>query len=151
MTEEEVRAFALNNGVNATPVGTPLRILDPTELPASVRKFVNDDGTYKGDDTPEDEDPRHESSKGEPDADESAVRKMPMDTKEDVEAREANLKETGGDKELKGKLPDDFPGHSALAAADITTYAQLRKAGDVTDVPGIGPATAEKIKAALGE
>lgn len=51
----------------------------------------------------------------------------------------------------KGKLPEEFPGHGALEAAGITTYAQLRKAGDVTQVDGIGPATAEKIQAALGE
>lgn len=51
----------------------------------------------------------------------------------------------------KGKLPEDFPGHGALEAAGITTYAQLRKAGDVTEIPGIGKATAEKIAAELGE
>jgi len=147
MTEEEVRMFALNNGVNATPIGTPLRVLDPSELPASVRAFVNDDGTYKGDNTPEAEDPRHESSKGEEDADPEAVRKQPMDTLEDVEKKEVEIEE--GPK--KGKLPDDFPGHSALAGNGITTYAQLRKAGDVTSLTGIGPATAEKIAAALGE
>jgi hypothetical protein len=48
MTEEEVRGWCQNNGVNCSPIGTPLRILDPTELPGSVRAFVNDDGTYKG-------------------------------------------------------------------------------------------------------
>ncbi|HEV8670992.1 MAG TPA: hypothetical protein VGS01_09695 [Candidatus Limnocylindria bacterium] len=48
-----------------------------------------------------------------------------------------------------GKLPDDFPGRQALAEADIKTYAQLRAAGDPTEIPGIGPVTAEKIKAAL--
>lgn len=53
--------------------------------------------------------------------------------------------------ELKGALPDDFPGHAALAAADITTYAQLRKADDVTQIVGIGEATAKKIAEALGE
>ena len=51
----------------------------------------------------------------------------------------------------KGKLPDDFPGHTALSEAGINTYAQLRRAGDVTEIPGIGPATAEKIAAELGE
>ncbi len=49
----------------------------------------------------------------------------------------------------KGKLPEDFPGHAALETAGITTFAQLRKAGDVTEVEGIGPATAEKINEAL--
>jgi len=51
--------------------------------------------------------------------------------------------------DLKGKLPEDFPGHAALAEAGINTYAQLRKAGDVTEVSGIGPATAKKIAEAL--
>ena len=53
--------------------------------------------------------------------------------------------------DLKGKLPEDFPGHAALAEAGINTYAQLRKAGDVTEVSGIGPATAKKITEALSE
>jgi cell wall-associated NlpC family hydrolase len=49
----------------------------------------------------------------------------------------------------RGKLPDDFPGAAALAEVGITTYAQLRKAGDVTEIKDIGPATAAKIKEAL--
>jgi hypothetical protein len=147
MTEEQVRGFCLNNGVNATPIGTPLRVLDPTELPASVRKFVNEDGTYRGDNTPESEDANHEESKGEPDADETAVRKSLGDTFEQVEQKEAEI---DGAK-LKGKLPDDFPGHAALETAGITTYAQLRKAGNLDDIVGIGPATAQKIRESLGE
>jgi hypothetical protein len=147
MTEEQVRGFCLNNGINATPIGTALRVLDPTELPGSVRKFVNDDGTYKGDNTPEAEDSRHEESKGAPDADDTAVRKMPGDSLAEVEAKEEAIE----GKELKGKLPEDFHGRVALEAAGITTYAQLRKAGDLTEIPGIGPATAEKIAEALRE
>ena len=54
------------------------------------------------------------------------------------------------DKALSGPLPDDFPGRSALADAGINTYAQLRKVDDVTDLPGVGPATAAKIAEALG-
>jgi hypothetical protein len=49
----------------------------------------------------------------------------------------------------QGKLPEDFPGLAALDAAGIHTFAQLRKAGDVTEVPGIGPATAAKIDEAV--
>lgn len=48
MTEDAVRGFCQNNGINVSPIGTPLKVLDPTELPGSVRAFVNDDGTYKG-------------------------------------------------------------------------------------------------------
>ena len=51
--------------------------------------------------------------------------------------------------ELKGKLPEDFPGHAALLEAGIHTYAQLRKAGELTEIPGIGEATAAKIAEAL--
>ncbi len=49
----------------------------------------------------------------------------------------------------KGPLPDDFPGLTALRDADLDTYGKVRAYGDVTDVPGIGAATAAKIKAAL--
>lgn len=53
-------------------------------------------------------------------------------------------------KEKKGKLPEDFPGYSALEAEGITTYAKLRKRLDgITEVPGIGDATAEKIREAM--
>ena len=51
----------------------------------------------------------------------------------------------------QGKLPEDFPGHAALAEAGINTFGQLRKAGDVTEIEGIGPATAKKIEEALEE
>ena len=47
-------------------------------------------------------------------------------------------------------LPDDFPGYNALAEADITTYSGVRGVEDLTTIDGIGPATAEKIKEALG-
>lgn len=55
---------------------------------------------------------------------------------------------------LKGKLPEDFPGHSALEAEGLTTYAKVRKrieAGTLTEVAGIGDATAEKIQEAMNE
>lgn len=51
--------------------------------------------------------------------------------------------------DLNGPLPDDFPGRSALADAGINTYAQLRAAGDVTEIAGIGAATDAKITEAL--
>lgn len=106
MTEEQVQAFCANNGISVSAPGQPLHVLDPTELPSSVREFVNDDGSYKG---------------------------------------------VSESKPLRGKLPEDFPGHAALEAAGITTYTQLRNAGDVTEIDGIGPATAEKIGEALAE
>lgn len=55
-------------------------------------------------------------------------------------------------KALRGKLPDDFPGHSALMAEGLTTYAKVRKRLDtLTEIQGIGEATAEKIMAAMNE
>jgi hypothetical protein len=70
--------------------------------------------------------------------DETAVAEEPVE-EEKPEAPE----------ELKGKLPEDFPGHAALAEAGINTYGQLRKVGDLTEVKGIGEATAAKIAEAL--
>lgn len=53
----------------------------------------------------------------------------------------------------QGKLPEDFPGHAALAEAGINTFAQARKQRDskdgLTGVAGIGEATAAKIEEAL--
>lgn len=138
MTEQEVQAFCANNGISVSAPGQPLHVVDPGELPPSVRAFVNDDGSYKGDNTPEKKDARHEQSKGEADSDPNAVAKNVSDEERGPEVK-------------KGKLPDDFPGHAALSNAGITTYAQLRKAGDVTALEGIGPATADKIKTALEE
>lgn len=60
--------------------------------------------------------------------------------------------EGDSDKPKRGKLPEDFPGRAALEANDITTYAQVRKAVEkdqLTELNGIGAATAEKIKAEL--
>lgn len=51
----------------------------------------------------------------------------------------------------QGPLPDDFPAKAKLEEHGIKTYAQLRKAGDVTELEGIGTATAAKIAEALGE
>lgn len=52
--------------------------------------------------------------------------------------------------QLKGKLPEDFPGYGALEAAGLTTYAKVRKSLDtIEEVEGIGPATAEKIREAM--
>lgn len=50
-----------------------------------------------------------------------------------------------------GKLPEDFPGHAALEAAGITTYAKARAVSDLTTIPGIGEATAAAITEALKE
>lgn len=47
-----------------------------------------------------------------------------------------------------GPLPDDFPGRDKLKAASINTYAQVR-AADLTEIDGIGDATADKIADAL--
>jgi hypothetical protein len=48
-------------------------------------------------------------------------------------------------------LPADFPGHAALTAAGITTYEQLKAIPDLTEISGIGEATAKMIAEALSE
>ncbi len=45
-------------------------------------------------------------------------------------------------------LPGDFPGHAALSEAGISTFADLDAVEDLTEIPGIGKATAEKIEEA---
>jgi len=60
MTAEEVRAFCANNGISVSAPGEPLHVVDVDNLPPTVRVFVNDDGSYKGSDTPESEDDKAE-------------------------------------------------------------------------------------------
>src|SRR5262245_32172525 len=50
------------------------------------------------------------------------------------------------EKPKQGNLPADFPHLSLLHDADIRTFAQLRKAGDLTSIKGIGPAKAKEIE-----
>lgn len=52
MTAEEVRAFCANNGISVSAPGEPLHVVDVENLPPTVREFVNDDGSFKGDDAP---------------------------------------------------------------------------------------------------
>lgn len=72
-----------------------------------------------------------------------------------VDRRDANVSQAQAPpKELKGPLPEDFPGRAALADADVNTYHQLRKrieAGTLTLIPHVGPALAAKIEARLSE
>lgn len=87
MTEEQVQAFCANNGISVSKPGQPLHVVNPDELPPSVREFVNDDGSYKGNNTPEAKDARHEESKGETDSNAAAVAKKPMDAKRGAEIK----------------------------------------------------------------
>lgn len=50
---------------------------------------------------------------------------------------------------IQGKLPEGFPGLAALEAADIATYAGVRNAGDLKEIPNIGDATAAAIQGAM--
>jgi hypothetical protein len=59
--------------------------------------------------------------------------------------------ETSAASSKRGKLPEDFPGRVALEEAGVTTYGQVRKVKDLTELPGIGDATAAKIEEALAE
>lgn len=100
MTEDAVRGFCQNNGINVSPIGSPLRVLDPTELPGSVRKFVNDDGTYKG--------------KAKPAEDTDAV---------DAEAGETEVEDLTSGKtvvELKDQARDlEIPGFSSMTKSEL--------------------------------
>lgn len=50
----------------------------------------------------------------------------------------------------QGRLPENFPGHAELAAANTHTFAQVRGLkGDYSEVPGIGPVKGSEIDAAL--
>jgi hypothetical protein len=48
-----------------------------------------------------------------------------------------------------GDLPDDFPGRAHLLDAGLGTIEAVRRHEDLTQISGIGPATADKIKEAL--
>ena len=63
MTQEEVQAFCANNGISVSAPGEPLHVVNPDELPESVRAFVNDDGSYAGDDKPEAQDKKGKQAK----------------------------------------------------------------------------------------
>jgi len=76
------------------------------------------------------------------------IKNEPPKKNDDVPEKPADAK-TVAVAPKQGKLPDDFPGVAALNAAGISTYAQLRNAGDVTHIEGIGPATAVRINEAL--
>ena len=92
MTAEQIRGYCQNNGVNVTPVGTELRVMDITQLPAGIRKLLNEDGTYKGEDTSVETANFQPEPSGEPNADPNAVRKTAADTTlEEVEEREAEV------------------------------------------------------------
>lgn len=74
-------------------------------------------------------------------------------TPEQLEQKDEDVKEANegaGPEPKSGRLPDDFPGRTALEGAGINTFAQLRKA-DLTNVSGVGAATQAKIEAALNE
>jgi hypothetical protein len=47
-------------------------------------------------------------------------------------------------------LPADFPGRDDLVRAGVTTLTELAAVESLTDIPGIGPATARRIIAARG-
>lgn len=54
----------------------------------------------------------------------------------------------------QGHLPEDFPGYAALQVAGEATYGRIRRrieTGTLTDIPGIGDATAGKIEEAMAE
>ena len=55
------------------------------------------------------------------------------------------------DAEPSGDLPKDFPGCAELVAVGLGTYEEVPTVlADLTDLPGIGKVTAQKILEALG-
>lgn len=125
-------------GLNKDETQEPdkLQVMDLTMMPGGLRSLFDDQGVFVGGDEPENVVAEH----GVPETAEGAIASR---------AKSEDAEESTKDS-LRGKLPDDFPGLSALDAAGIHTYAQLRKAGDVTEVPGIDEVTAGKIAEALG-
>jgi len=121
MTEREIEAYCINNGIpfKRQVVGgvETLRVMETTQLPMPMREACDERGFVKAD---------------------------PIQAPAEVEEVKPSP--------LRGKLPADFPGHAALEAEGLTTYAKVRKRlSDLTSIPGIGEATAEKITAAMGE
>lgn len=57
--------------------------------------------------------------------------------------------DAGHAKRLTGTLPEDFPGREQLIAAGIFTTAEIKAVAKLEDLPGIGKATAERIRKAL--
>ena len=66
-----------------------------------------------------------------------------------VKAGSSAASSTSSSSKKTGPLPEDFPGRTALEEAGIDTYAKVRAAGDLTKIPGIGEATADKIAEAV--
>jgi hypothetical protein len=53
--------------------------------------------------------------------------------------------------EPSGWIPEEFPYQHLLVEGGIFTFTDLRKVEDLTEISGIGPATAKKILAAMEE
>lgn len=51
--------------------------------------------------------------------------------------------------DVSDAIPEDFPGYSALGQEGITTFTALEAIEVLTDIPGIGKVTADKITDAL--
>lgn len=59
--------------------------------------------------------------------------------------------EEAGDEQPVQDLPDDLPGRERLLAAGLSTVDAVRDYEDLTDVDGIGAATADRIRAYLSD
>lgn len=170
MTHRELITYCESNGVEhkLMPRGDfeVLRVMDLSQLPGSMRDYFNvETGVYNKplvaevEKSPDEIPEVVDESTIAPAASESSeiVDEEPtlvVDESSVVEHQESGAEPLSEDEEpaeLKGKLPDDFAGHSALDAAGIHTYGQLRKVDDLTEIAGIGEATALKIREALGE
>jgi hypothetical protein len=78
---------------------------------------------------------------------EAFLRKVVSDLLEQLSGPLADAVEIGGAREL----PPEFPGRAALAEAGVDTLADLIAIEDYQEIYGIGPATEEEIRQALGD
>lgn len=136
MTQQEMIDALRGGPVPHRTIGDRLQVMDLSLMPGGLRGLFDGHGMFIGGEV----------------AELTAEPSPP-----DIQVNAENETQEGSDESedegqaLRGRLPEDFPGHAALAAAGVDTYGKLRKVSDLTEIEGIGPATAEKIQEALGE
>lgn len=176
MNERELIAHMEAQGVSYTRgVGDRLRVMDASQLPASMRESFDERGFYKGDDVSDKKDEEAKLEEAVEKAEE-IDKVLPMgETEKEMttigllnpEGAEPAPPETerhdgeGPAPAAKvsakvGTLPDGFPHRKELEDAGYGTYAKARKLvargeGWYKEVPGIGEAKAADVEQALKE
>ena len=75
---------------------------------------------------------------------EEAVRRGLVERVEKTRPKKSEPKGEGG--EPPSELPEDVPARAELAVAGITSLEQLSEVEDLVSIPGIGEATAKRIR-----